>query len=74
MSERGTLLNSKKTLFEQTLRVPLIIALPDGRNAGRTCRRTVKLLDISPTLADLRHPATCTCQPATTPRQPGRAP
>ena len=44
---------SKKTLFEQTLHVPLIVVLPDGRNAGRTCRRTVQLLDIYPTLADL---------------------
>jgi uncharacterized sulfatase len=44
---------SKKTLFEQTLRVPLVIVRPDGRNAGRTCRRTVELLDIYPTLADL---------------------
>lgn len=44
---------SKKTLFEQTLRVPFLVALPDGRNAGRTCRRTVQLLDIYPTLAAL---------------------
>jgi iduronate 2-sulfatase len=46
---------SKKTLFEQTLRVPLVVVLPDGRSAGRTCRRTVELLDIYPTLADLCH-------------------
>jgi iduronate 2-sulfatase len=44
---------SKKTLFEQALRVPLIVVRPGGRNAGRTCRRTVELLDIYPTLADL---------------------
>lgn len=44
---------SKKTLFEQSLRVPLIIVLPDGASAGRTCRRTVQLLDIYPTLADV---------------------
>ncbi len=46
---------SKKTLFEQTLRVPLVVVLPDGRNAGRTCRRTVELLDLYPTLAELCH-------------------
>lgn len=44
---------SKKTLFEQALRVPLIVVLPDGRSAGRTCRQTVQLLDVYPTLADL---------------------
>jgi iduronate 2-sulfatase len=44
---------SKKTLFEQSLHVPLIVALPDGRNAGRASRRTVQLLDVYPTLADL---------------------
>ena len=44
---------SKKTLFEQSLRVPMIVVMPDGRNAGRTCRRTVQLLDVYPTLADL---------------------
>jgi iduronate 2-sulfatase len=51
LGDRG--LWSKKTLFEQALRVPLIVVLPDGRNAGRTCRRTVQLLDVYPTLADL---------------------
>ena len=44
---------SKKTLFEQALRVPLIVVRPGDRSAGRTCRRTVELLDIYPTLADL---------------------
>lgn len=44
---------SKKTLFEQALRVPLIVVLPGGRHAGRTCRRAVQLVDLYPTLADL---------------------
>jgi uncharacterized sulfatase len=44
---------SKKTLFEQSLHVPLIVVHPDGRNAGRTCRRTVELIDVYPTLAEL---------------------
>jgi uncharacterized sulfatase len=51
LGDRG--LWSKKTLFEQSLRVPLIIVSPDGTSAGRTCRRTVQLVDIYPTLADL---------------------
>jgi uncharacterized sulfatase len=58
LGDRG--LWSKKTLFEQTLRVPLIVVLPNGLNAGRTCRRTVQLLDIYPTLARL-----CGLQPPT---------
>jgi uncharacterized sulfatase len=51
LGDRG--LWSKKTLFEQSLRVPLIVVLPDGQGAGRVCRRTVQLLDVYPTLADL---------------------
>jgi uncharacterized sulfatase len=51
LGDRG--LWSKKTLFEQSLRVPLIVVHPDGASAGRTCRRTVQLVDIYPTLADL---------------------
>jgi iduronate 2-sulfatase len=51
LGDRG--LWSKKTLFEQALRVPLIICLPNGASAGRACRRTVQLVDLYPTLADL---------------------
>jgi iduronate 2-sulfatase len=51
LGDRG--LWSKKTLFEQSLHVPLIVVLPDGTSAGRNCRHTVQLLDIYPTLADL---------------------
>ena len=42
----------KHTLFEESTRTPLIIAGP-GIPAGRRCRRTVELLDLFPTLADL---------------------
>ena len=42
----------KHTLFEESTRTPLIIAGP-GIPAGRRCRRTVELLDVFPTLADL---------------------
>jgi uncharacterized sulfatase len=43
---------SKHTLFERSTRVPVIIAGP-GVAEGKTCGRTVELLDLFPTLADL---------------------
>ncbi len=42
----------KQTLFENAARVPLIIAAPGGA-AGKVCRRTVELVDLHATLADL---------------------
>jgi iduronate 2-sulfatase len=51
LGDRG--LWSKKTLFEQSLRVPLIIVRPGEKHGGATCLRTVQLLDIYPTLAEL---------------------
>ena len=42
----------KLTLFENAAHVPLIIATP-GNTAGKVCARTVELVDLHPTLADL---------------------
>ena len=42
----------KQLLFEESARVPLLIAYPKSSTAG-ACPRTVELLDVYPTLADL---------------------
>ncbi len=43
----------KQSLFEGSARIPLIIAGAGVTAAGRVCGRTVELLDVYPTLADL---------------------
>lgn len=43
---------AKLTIFEQACRVPLIIAAP-GNGRGTASRRTVELIDVYPTLAEL---------------------
>lgn len=43
----------KQTLFEPSARIPLLIAGAGVPGRGRTCGRTVEMLDIYPTLAGL---------------------
>ena len=43
----------KMSLFENSARVPLVISVPGSKQAGQVCRRTVELIDLHSTLADL---------------------
>ncbi len=43
----------QKTLYEEQLRVPLIIKFPGGEGAGRRVKEQVSLLDVAPTIADV---------------------
>jgi iduronate 2-sulfatase len=43
----------KQSCFEESTKVPLLIATPGAAMAGKPCRRNVELVDVYPTLADL---------------------
>jgi iduronate 2-sulfatase len=44
----------KQSVFEESARVPMVIVTPgNGAVAGKVCARTVELVDLYPTLADL---------------------
>jgi uncharacterized sulfatase len=43
----------KNTLFERSLRVPLLVRAPGAKGNGRSCSALVELVDLYPTLAEL---------------------
>jgi uncharacterized sulfatase len=43
----------KMTLFEESVRVPLIVYAPEIRGSGKRCTGLVELIDLYPTLTDL---------------------
>jgi uncharacterized sulfatase len=57
-SDHGYLLGEhglwfKQSCFEESARIPMIIAPPAAKSAGKACARTVETIDLFPTLADL---------------------
>ena len=43
----------KNSLWEESTRVPMVVALPDKRNAGRRCESPISLIDMYPSIVDL---------------------
>jgi arylsulfatase A-like enzyme len=43
----------QKTLYEEQLRIPLVIKYPGGEGAGRRVAEQVSLIDVAPTIADV---------------------
>jgi arylsulfatase A-like enzyme len=51
MGEKNQLF--KRTVWEESTRVPMIIKIPGADNTGKECRSPVSLIDVYPTLIDL---------------------
>jgi len=51
--EHGVVGWHSHTLYDELLRVPLVIRFPDGLAAGQTVEAQVRLLDIAPTIASV---------------------
>ena len=51
--EHADLWNHGLWVYDTTMRVPLVLRLPDGRGAGRTLEQPVSTIDLLPTLCDL---------------------
>ncbi len=51
LCEKGMV--QKRTFYEWSSRVPLIIAFPDGWRKGTVCETPVSLIDLAPTLLDM---------------------
>ena len=43
----------QKTLYEEQLRVPLLVKLPENRRAGERVKRQVSLVDVAPTVIEV---------------------
>jgi choline-sulfatase len=51
LGEKGMV--QKRTFYEWSTRVPLIVRFPDGRHAGKSVRLPVSLMDLAPTVLDV---------------------
>lgn len=51
LCERGMV--QKRVFYEYSARVPMLLALPNGRGAGRVSKRAVSLNDVLPTCLDV---------------------
>ena len=46
-------LKDKRVMYEESMRIPLVIRYPKGLSAGRHSQRLVSMLDLAPTLVEL---------------------